>query len=1268
MDNKTISGNYHVLELIGEGSFGKVYRGRRVYTGEVVAMKFIPKANRLEKELKSLQREIDIMRRLKHKNIVSLLDSFETAKEVCVVIEYAEGELFQILEDDGKLSLEQVHSVACQLVEALYYLHANRILHRDMKPQNILLTKDGTVKLCDFGFARAMSFQTVVLTSIKGTPLYMSPELVEEKPYDHTADLWSLGCILYELYFGFPPFYTNSIFQLVSLIRKDPVKWPEGIDDSFKSFLQGLLTKDPNNRLSWPELLYHPFIADSIDAEKLEKSEFPPTIFTERKKEISNARNKTVKKRSKGKTWVDRLHEQQEKAKGKDGKEKDGTPQKQANKNLPKEAETIQTSEENSKLEISKHSISRDFDKEETLTEQAHRLTNTKGGKHIHQEEICEVDQLSSWLSETQDFKRCLNSKSSDKFMSGTRQVKVLRNALETSLKDACAGVLEGGSQFRTAIQICRNCFESKSTVEGKLKFWISIELHRVVPEFVVNASSTKIAKQEPWLFACLIDALDLNLIVAERFLTQEEAKQFEKYFLEESSKMIPSCELCLFHPEDKHHKLKQSLLQNLGQILQLGCSNLSVLELARNDSLVTGVLRCGCAYQRLQFISVLCLEVLAAVFTASGGNSSLTKEFSCQIADYIKTHRESADWLMGRLVRDFGTKEHLKDLIKVLLAMSQCSENVDVSSWKGFIGLVPALLSKKDDNLEDLLFILINIIGRSADSIERSLQLNSTLKVLFIEVANHVRDMVALLLSMTAIESEHEDTLIEQQFEDSFFAACESYEGISDMSSFASLPLGHGVFDGYVGILADTAIQEKNWQNRIDMLRICQFLRNILSMFFAEQSTNERKLKDERFAWKIISPYGLSVCLKVYYELCSTSAGSAFHDANFCVDFNLLTGICSLVSEDFKAFYEKAKTEFQNNHLCFYISRHSEIVLDVTKILCLPFAVDSFQTQLDTVLSCLQTSQLVANLASQLALFKENEEYASILVGLMCRLILSEEDLVPQLSDTLRKNQQLQRFFSEILSNSDTMIYLLLDALTLMSHIPRFSSENASLVLSILKESEEGGATFLELLNSGHCSVRSRSCSLLGNLLKHSDELYAQLTRPIIQRIFNIASSTDVSEKKAGTFTIGNMAYHNDTLYNDLKQAVPLLNKHLYDPISKVRYNAIAAFGNLMKHSSALASEIIEAKAPERLLEMATKDAEHDVKEIAVWALRIFIQNPKCRKLLISLNIKDKLEALRHSEMDLGASYQSRKSSARSTSSDHAIHNCIWILDKIKT
>ena len=92
-----------------------------------------------------------------------------------------------MLEDDKTLPEEEVRNIAKQLVRALHYLHSHRIIHRDMKPQNVLIGANGCVKLCDFGFARAMSCSTLVVTSIKGTPLYMAPELVQEQPYNHTV-------------------------------------------------------------------------------------------------------------------------------------------------------------------------------------------------------------------------------------------------------------------------------------------------------------------------------------------------------------------------------------------------------------------------------------------------------------------------------------------------------------------------------------------------------------------------------------------------------------------------------------------------------------------------------------------------------------------------------------------------------------------------------------------------------------------------------------------------------------------------------------------------------------------------------------------------------------------------------------------------------------------------------------------------------------------------------------------------------------------------
>jgi fused-like protein len=157
LEGTLVNDEYHVLDLIGEGSFGRVYKGRRRFTGAVVALKFIVKSGKSARDLKSLRSEITILQTMRHPNVVRLLDWFETTTEICVVTECAQGELFEVLADDGALGVDVVRSIARQLVDALKYLHAHRVMHRDMKPQNVLVGAGGCVKLCDFGFARSMS-------------------------------------------------------------------------------------------------------------------------------------------------------------------------------------------------------------------------------------------------------------------------------------------------------------------------------------------------------------------------------------------------------------------------------------------------------------------------------------------------------------------------------------------------------------------------------------------------------------------------------------------------------------------------------------------------------------------------------------------------------------------------------------------------------------------------------------------------------------------------------------------------------------------------------------------------------------------------------------------------------------------------------------------------------------------------------------------------------------------------------------------------------
>jgi len=256
--------SYVVLEHVGEGSFGKVFRGRRKYTGQFVALKFVSKAGKSLQELDALRQEIAILRQLDHPNVILLLDYFETPRDIVVVTEFApHGELLNILKDDQYLSEESVRSIAVQLSSALFYLHERRIMHRDMKPQNVLVSSNGIIKLADFGFAKTLSASSVLLTSIKGTPLYMAPEIYQDRRYDPSADLWGLGVMLFELATGIPPFYAPSLQALRKLIlATEPIIYPSTMSKELASFLSLLLVKNPSKRAGWEEILAHPYIKD----------------------------------------------------------------------------------------------------------------------------------------------------------------------------------------------------------------------------------------------------------------------------------------------------------------------------------------------------------------------------------------------------------------------------------------------------------------------------------------------------------------------------------------------------------------------------------------------------------------------------------------------------------------------------------------------------------------------------------------------------------------------------------------------------------------------------------------------------------------------------------------------------------------------------------------------------------------------------------------------------------------------------------------------
>jgi serine/threonine protein kinase len=212
-------------------------------------------------ELAALRSEVGILTRLSHPHIVRLLDYFETASEIVLVTELACGELFEVLCSDGRLAPAAVASVASGLTSALAYLHEQRVMHRDLKPQNCLITATGVVKLTDFGFAKELHSHTAQLTSVRGTPLYMAPELFQQAQYTAAADVWSLGVLLFELAAGRPPFFADTLPELMqAIVQSTPVAFPQDMQPQLADFLALCLQRDPGQRASWEVLLQHPYL------------------------------------------------------------------------------------------------------------------------------------------------------------------------------------------------------------------------------------------------------------------------------------------------------------------------------------------------------------------------------------------------------------------------------------------------------------------------------------------------------------------------------------------------------------------------------------------------------------------------------------------------------------------------------------------------------------------------------------------------------------------------------------------------------------------------------------------------------------------------------------------------------------------------------------------------------------------------------------------------------------------------------------------------
>uniref|UniRef100_W5NBI0 Serine/threonine-protein kinase ULK3 n=1 Tax=Lepisosteus oculatus TaxID=7918 RepID=W5NBI0_LEPOC len=252
-----------LTERLGSGTYAAVYKAyRKKDSREVVAVKVVGKKSLNKASTENLLTEIEILKTVRHPHIVQLKDFQWDSENIYLIMEWCSGgDLSRFIRSRHMLPERVARRFLQQLACALQFLHERNISHLDLKPQNILLS-GSVLKLADFGFAQYMSpwDEKHVL---RGSPLYMAPEMVCRRQYDARVDLWSVGVILYEALFGRPPFASRSYTELEEKIRSDwPIELPPGarVSRDCRDLLLRLLDRDPDSRLSFSAFFAHPFV------------------------------------------------------------------------------------------------------------------------------------------------------------------------------------------------------------------------------------------------------------------------------------------------------------------------------------------------------------------------------------------------------------------------------------------------------------------------------------------------------------------------------------------------------------------------------------------------------------------------------------------------------------------------------------------------------------------------------------------------------------------------------------------------------------------------------------------------------------------------------------------------------------------------------------------------------------------------------------------------------------------------------------------------
>lgn len=260
-------GAYQIIRTLGEGSFGKVKLAVHRVTNQQVALKIIARKKLISRDMAGrVEREIEYLQLLRHPHIIKLYTVIKTPLEIIMVLEYAGGELFDYIVQNGKMTEDKARRFFQQIICAVEYCHRHKIVHRDLKPENLLLDDNLNVKIADFGLSNIMTDGNFLKTSC-GSPNYAAPEVINGKLYaGPEVDVWSCGVILYVLLVGRLPFDDEHIPSLFAKIAKGHYVVPNYMSSGAAGLIKKMLAVNPVHRATIEEIRMDPWFEKNLPA------------------------------------------------------------------------------------------------------------------------------------------------------------------------------------------------------------------------------------------------------------------------------------------------------------------------------------------------------------------------------------------------------------------------------------------------------------------------------------------------------------------------------------------------------------------------------------------------------------------------------------------------------------------------------------------------------------------------------------------------------------------------------------------------------------------------------------------------------------------------------------------------------------------------------------------------------------------------------------------------------------------------------------------